>query len=74
MPAIASIVDSVIRASAAGRPYSTSQTATPTPIGKAIPIPIAATIRVPISASENPPVWFSLNPDVAGVTSIDGFR
>ena len=34
MPAIASIVDSVIRASAAGRPYSTSQTAIATPAGQ----------------------------------------
>ena len=56
MPAIASIVDSVIRASAAGRPYSTSQTAIATPTGRAIAIPIAATIRVPKRASEKPPV------------------
>ena len=74
MPAIASTVDSVIRARAAGRPYSTSQTATPMPIGSAIEIPITATIRVPTKASEKPPVWLSLNPVAAGVTSIEGFR
>ena len=74
MPAIASIVDSVTRASAAGRPYSTSQTAIATPAGSAIAIPIAATIMVPMRASEKPPVSLSLNPAEAGVTSIEGFR
>ena len=70
MPAIASIVDSVIRASAAGLPYSTSQTATPTPTGSAIEIPITATIRVPKKASEKPPLWLWPNPAEAGVNSI----
>ena len=74
MPAIASIVDSVIRARPAGRPYSTSQTAMPMPIGRAIEIPIAATIRVPRRASEKPPVSLWVNPAEAGVTSIEGRR
>ena len=74
IPAIASIVDSVIRARAAGRPYSVSQTAIPTPIGRASAIPITATIIVPTRASEKPPVWLSLNPAFAGVHSIEGFR
>ena len=56
MPAIASIVDSVIRARVAGRPYSTSQIAIPTPAGSAIEIPITATIMVPKKASEKPPL------------------
>ena len=74
MPAIASIVDSVIRASAAGRPNSTSQTAIPIPAGSAIEIPITATIRVPKRASEKPPVCAWVKPEVAGVTSIEGRR
>ena len=74
MPAIASIVDSVIRASAVGRPYSTSQTAIATPAGSAIEIPITATIRVPKRASEKPPLSLWLKPAAAGVTSIEGFR
>jgi hypothetical protein len=74
MPAIASIVDSVIRASAAGRPYSTSQTAIAIPVGSAIAIPIRATIIVPTKASEKPPVSVSLKPEAAGVQSISGRR
>ena len=74
MPAIASIVDSVTRARAAGRPYSTSQTAIPIPTGSAIEMPITATIRVPRRASEKPPVSAWLKPAVAGVTSIEGRR
>ena len=74
MPAIASIVDSVTRARPAGRPYSTSQTAMPMPIGRAIAIPITATIRVPKRASEKPPLSPCVNPAEAGVTSIDGRR
>ncbi len=74
MPAIASIVDSVIRASAAGRPYSTSQTAIATPVGSAIAIAITATIMVPKRASEKPPLSAWLKPAEAGVTSIEGFR
>ena len=74
MPAIASIVDSVIRASAAGRPYSTSQTAIAIPAGRASEIPMKATIRVPIRASEKPPVSLWVKPEAAGVVSIESFR
>ena len=74
MPAIASIVDSVTRASAAGRPYSTSQIAMPTPTGSAIEMPITATIRVPKKASEKPPLWLWSKPAAAGVNSIEGRR
>ncbi len=62
----------MIRASAAGRPYSTSQTAIATPVGSASEIPITATIMVPKRASEKPPVSVSLKPAAAGVTSIEG--
>ena len=51
-PAIISIVESVMRASAAGRPYSLSYTATPTPTGSAIAMPIAVTSSVPIIGSK----------------------
>ncbi len=74
MPAIASIVTSVIRASARGRPYSTSQTAIATPIGSAIEIPITPRMMVPKKASEKPPVSPSVKPAAAGVTSWSSFR
>ncbi len=64
----------MIRASAAGRPYSTSQTAIATPVGSAIEIPITATIRVPKRASEKPPLSPWLKPAAAGVSSIAGLR
>ena len=57
MPAIVSIVDSVTRASADGRPYSLSQTRDRRRrAGAAIAIAIAATMSVPISGSRKPPV------------------
>ena len=62
LPAIVSIVDSATRASAVGRPYSVSQTAMPTPTGRAIAIAIAPTISVPISGSRKPPVVAWLKP------------
>ena len=73
MPAIASIVDSAARASAAGRPNSESQTAIATPAGRAIAIAIAATIAVPSSGSSTPPVLFWLKPTFGGVVSSSRF-
>jgi hypothetical protein len=61
IPAIASIVDSAIRASAVGRPYSSSQTAIPTPIGRRRHRH-RADDRVPISGSRMPPVVAWLKP------------
>ena len=61
-PASISTVDSTTRASAVGRPYSLSQTATPTPTGPAMPIAIPATRKVPIRGPRNPPVSFWLKP------------
>ena len=69
IPAIASMVDSATRASAVGRPYSESQTAIPTPAGRAIAIAIAPTIRVPISGSRMPPVVAWLKPALGAVVS-----
>src|SRR4051812_18479420 len=61
-PAIISIVDSHTRASAVGRPYSVSHTATATPTGIAIAEAITARIKVPIRALENPPEPCSVKP------------
>ena len=47
VPATISTPDSTARASPAGRPYSLSQTAVATPIGRAIAVPIAVSISVP---------------------------
>jgi hypothetical protein len=60
-PATISIADSTARASHAGRAYSDSHAAMPTPIGAAITVPIADTIKVPTIGSLKPPLcdWFS---------------
>ena len=74
MPAIASIVDSVIRARAVGPPVLDQPDRDRDAGRQAIAIPITATIMVPNRASEKPPVWLWLNPAEAGVTSIEGRR
>ncbi len=56
-PATISIADSTVRASHAGRAYSESQVAIPTPSGAAISVPIAVTISVPMIGSMKPPLW-----------------
>jgi hypothetical protein len=73
-PASISTVDSTTRANPAGRPYSLSHTATPTPIGPAIPIAMAAIRNVPISGSRKPPVWFWVYPTCGLVQIRSGCR
>ncbi len=72
VPAITSTADSTARASGAGRPYSTSQSATQTPIGTAIAIPIVVSISVPWIGSRKPPVWLWSTSELGWVHSIAG--
>ena len=71
VPATISTPDSTARASAAGRPYSLSQTAVATPIGNAISVPSAVSIRVPMIGSLKPPPVLSASVSVVEPTMGD---
>ncbi len=68
-PAIISMPDSTARASAAGRPYSPSHTATATPSGAAIRMPSAPSSSVPRIGSRNPPEVACVAPTPGEVNS-----
>ena len=74
VPANISTVDSTTRASAAGRAYSLSHTATPMPIGVAIASAVTVTRMVPSRSARNPPVSFWVFPTFGLVQSRSGCR
>ena len=69
-----STVDSTMRPSQRGRPYSITQTAVTTPIGTAIRSPIAPSRTVPSIASRKPPDPDWLTDALGCVTSRLGRR